>query len=152
MGGWVRYLKLKAVAKTGFSSGVIIFGMVAALCAVVAVFFLIFAAFIWLAQRYSPLTAALVLCGFFLLLAIIGGIGAVLVQRRNVTRAERELAARSQTPWLDPKMMGIGMQLGGAIGWRKVLPLAAIGFLAAGLAREWFSADKPPPDDKSGED
>jgi hypothetical protein len=143
MGGWVRHLKLKALAKTGFSSGVVIFGLVAALCATVAVFFLIFAAFIWLAQNYSPLTAALVLCGFFLVLTIIGGIGAVLVQRRNVTRAQVELAARGQTPWLDPKMMAVGMQLGRTIGWRKVLPLAAIGFLAAGLAREWFSPGKP---------
>jgi hypothetical protein len=152
MGGWARYLQLKAVAKTGFSSGVLIFGIAAVLGAAATVVFLVFAAFIWLAERYSPLTAALVLCGFFLLLTIIGGIGAVMVQRQNIARAELELAARSHAPWLDPKMMGIGLQLGRAMGWRKVLPLAAIGFLAAGLAREWFSHDKPPKDDDAGED
>jgi fatty acid desaturase len=151
MGGWVRYLQLKTQAKIGLSSGVLIFAVLAVLCAAVTCGFLIFAAFIWLAQRYSPLTAALVLCGFFLLLTIIAGIGCLMAHRSTIESAETQLAARNNAPWLDPKMMGIGLQIGSAIGWRRLMPLAAVAVIAAGLAREWFAHDKPP-QEEAGED
>jgi hypothetical protein len=53
------------------------------------------------------------------------------------------LAARSQTPWLDPKYLGVGMQIGRAIGWRRLVPLAAVGILAAGIAKEWIGRNRP---------
>ena len=48
-------------AKTGLSQAVVVFAIVAVIAAVAASAFFVFAAFIWLAERYSPLTAALVL-------------------------------------------------------------------------------------------
>jgi hypothetical protein len=76
-----------------------------------------------------------------------------LVSHRNtIARAERELAARNNSPWFDPKMMGIGLQIGHAIGWRKLVPLAAVGVIAAGLAREWFAHDRPRQDDNAESD
>jgi hypothetical protein len=136
--GWVRYLQLTARARTGLSSGVVIFGVVAALALVVAVVFALFALFIWLAERYSPLTAALVLAGFFLLLAILAGIGSLLAQRRTVAEARLALQARSNSPWLDPKLLPIGLQVARSIGLRRIVPLVAVGVLAAALAKEWF--------------
>ncbi len=151
MGGLVRYLQLKAQAKSGLSAGVVIFAVVAVLCAATTFIFLVFAAFIWLAQRYSPLTAALVLCGFFLLLTILAGIGSLMSRRSTIASAETKLAARASSPLFDPKMLGIGLQIGRAVGWRRLVPLIAVGIIAAGLAREWFTHDKPSEDD-SGED
>ena len=138
--GWVRYLRLTARAKTGLSSGVVIFGVVATLALVVAVVFALFALFIWLAERYSPLTAALVLAGFFFLLAILAGIGALLAQRRTVAEARLALQARSNSSWLDPKLLPVGLQIARSIGLRRIVPLVAVGVLAAALAKEWFGS------------
>ena len=146
--GWVRYLQLTARAKTGLSSGVVIFGVVATVALMVAVVFGLFALFIWLAERYSPLTAALVLAGFFLLLAILAGIGSLLAQRRTVAEAKLALQARSNSsPWLDPKLLPIVLQVGRSIGLRRIVPLVAVGLLAAALAKEWFGGRQ---DDAAG--
>jgi hypothetical protein len=146
MGGLVRYLQLKAQAKTGLSAGVVIFALIAAACAAMTFGFLVFAAFIWLAERYSPLTAALVLCGFFLLLTILAGIGSLMSRRSIITDAETKLAARASSPLFDPKMLGIGLQIGRAVGWRRLVPLIGVAIIAGGLAREWLAHDKPAPD------
>ena len=49
MSGWLHYLELQAKSRTGLSSGVVIWALVAVLAAAVTFGFLIFAAFIWLA-------------------------------------------------------------------------------------------------------
>ena len=151
MNGWLRYLELTAKSKTGLSSSVVVWAFVAIFGATVTFGFLLFAAFIWLAERYNPLTAALVLGGFFLLVTIIALISCLLTQRRTVARANVALAARRSTPWMDPKYLGIGMQIGRAVGWRKLLPLAAVAIIAAGLAKEWFGHRAPDNADEEDE-
>jgi hypothetical protein len=136
--GWVRYLKLTAKAKTGLSTGVVVFAIVAAIAIIIAVSFAIFSLFIWLAERYSPLTAALVLTGLFLLLAILAGIGSLIAHKRTIAQANLALQARSNSPWLDPKFLPVGLAVFRAIGLRRIAPLVAVGFLAAALAKEWF--------------
>ncbi len=143
MSGWVRYLRLTAEAKTGFSGQVLIWSVVAGLCAAFTFFFVVLAAFIWLAQRYSALTAALILAGFFLLVAIGAALACVMTRRRTIQRAQLALAARSNAPWMDPRILGIGLQIGRTIGWKRIVPLAAVGVLAVGFAKEWFGRDKP---------
>jgi hypothetical protein len=143
MGGLVRYLRLKAQSQVGLSAGVLIFAVLALLCAATTFILLVFAAFIWLAQSYTPLTAALVLCGFFLLLAILAGIGSLMSRRGTIADAESKLAARANSPLFDPKMLGIGLQIGRAVGWRRLVPLVAVGIIAAGLGREWFARETP---------
>jgi hypothetical protein len=49
---------------------------------------------------------------------------------------------RSNSPWLDPKYLAVGMQAVRAIGWRRVVPLVAVGVLVAGLAKEWGGRDQ----------
>lgn len=134
----VQNIRLRAEARTGLSTAVAVFAVIAAIAAALAFAFLVFAAFIWLAERYSPLTAALVLTAAFMLIAIVCAIVAIVSQRRNSERARRELALRSQSPLFDPTTIGIALQIGRSIGLRRIVPLAAAGVLAATLAKEWF--------------
>ena len=136
--GLVQNLRLRAEAKTGLSTAVVVSALVAAVAAVAAFVFFVFAAFIVLAERYSPLTAALIVAVAFVLIAILCGLGAVMAQRRNSDRAKRALALRSQSPLFDPATLGIALQIGRSIGLRRIAPLAAAGVLAATLAKEWF--------------
>jgi hypothetical protein len=137
MSGLLRYVTLTAKAKTGLGSAVAGWAVAVVLCAGAMLLFLLVAAFIWLAERYSPLSAAMILAGVLLLMAILAGIFCVGAQRRNVEAAKRAIAAQSATRLLDPKFLGVGLQIARAIGWQKVVSLAAVGILAAGLAWEW---------------
>lgn len=65
MGGWRRYLELQAQAKTGLSSGLFVWALLAVVFGVLTAGFVLLFAFIWLAERYSPLTAAIALAGLF---------------------------------------------------------------------------------------
>jgi hypothetical protein len=143
MSGWLGHLQLTVKSKIGLSPDVLIWGLVAILGAAVTLGFFIFAAFIALAERYGPLMAALVLGGLFLLITIVAVICCLSSQRRTIADAKLALAARSHAPWLDPKLLGAGLQIGRAVGWRRLVPLAAVGVLAAGLAKEWFGRNRP---------
>ena len=149
--GVVQNLRLRAEARTGLSTAVVVFALIAAIAAVAAFVFLVFAVFIWLAEVYSPLTAALIVAVAFVLIAILCAVGAVMAQRHTSERAKRALALRSQALWLDPATLGIVLQLGRSIGLRRIAPLAAAGFLAAALAKEWFR-DRPDNVAEAGEE
>src|SRR5215470_6750010 len=139
MSGWLKHFTLSAQARTGFSSQFAVSVVIALVATAIAVVFLLVAAFVWLADRYDPLIAGLILGGAFILLALIALAVALFTRRRNIERAERELAARRAAGGglLDPKLLTVAMQIGQAIGWRRVASLVAAGVLAAGLAREW---------------
>lgn len=141
MSGWLRYLALNAQARTGFGPQIVVWSLIAVVASTAAMVFLCIAAFIWLADRYDAVTGGLVLGGCFVLLALIALTVSVVARRRNAERARLELAARSNANWLDPRLMAIGVQVGQTIGWRKLVSLAAVGLLAAVLAREWFGKD-----------
>jgi hypothetical protein len=152
MSGWLRYFVLRAQASTGFSSPILVWAVIAAVAAVVAAVFLLVAAFVWLSDVYDGLVAGLLLGGLFALIALIALVTAVLIRRRNMERARLELASRSSTSWLDPKLMAVGVQVGQAIGWRRIAALVAVAVLAAGLAQEWSGRNKSSDDDKDKED
>jgi hypothetical protein len=147
MSGFVRYLELQARYKTGLSGPVAGFAIAAAICGAVTFGLVVFAAFIWLADRYSPLTAALVLAAFFLLLTIVALIVCQIMHSRTVEEARVELAARAQQPWLDPRYFGVALEVGRSIGMRRLLPLVGVGLVAAGLAKEWGSRSNGKGDD-----
>jgi hypothetical protein len=142
MKSWLRYLKLQAESKTGLSTGLFVWGAIAVLCAAVTFGFIVFAAFIWLAERYGPLPAALAVGGFFLLGTIIALVSCLLLRRKTAERAKLELAARRPSPWLDPRLLGVGVQVSRSIGARKLVPLLAIGFFAAALGMQALGRDK----------
>ena len=133
MRGWLRYFALKAQVRTGLSGAVLICAIVAAVAAVGAAIFLLVALFVWLADIYDALIAGVVLgCAF----ALIALIAALIIRRRNMERARVELAARGGS-WLDPKLLTVAMQIGQAIGWRRLASLVALAVLAAGVSKEW---------------
>jgi len=142
MGGWRRYLELQARAKTGLSSGLFICALLAVVFGMLTAGFVLLIGFIWLAERYDPLTAATALAGLFLLATIIAAICCMWSRRRTMERAELALAARRNATWLDPKVLGSAIQVSRAVGWRKLVPLLAVGMLAAGVGMEWFGRDR----------
>jgi hypothetical protein len=141
MGGWLRQIALNAQVRAGLGADTVIWAAVAGVASTVALIFLLIAAFIGLSDRYDMVIAGLVLGIFFLAVALIAIYACVVVRRRNIERARLELEVRknANASLLDPKLMAVGYQVGQAIGWRKVASLAAVGLLAAGLAKEWLS-------------
>ena len=53
MGGWLRYLTLKAQVSTGLNSQILIWAVIAVIAAVVTFVFLLVAAFLWLSDLYD---------------------------------------------------------------------------------------------------
>ena len=140
MRGWLRYFALNAQVRTGVSGWVLAWALIAAAAAAAAAVFLLVAAFVWLADVYDSLTAGVVLgCAF----ALIALLACLMSRRRNMQRARLELAARSSTSWLDPKLVAVGVQIGQAIGWRRLASLAALAVLAGAAAKEWSARAKP---------
>jgi len=142
MGGWRRYLELEARAKTGLTSGLFVWALLAVVFGIVTAGFVLLIAFIWLAERYDPLTAAMALAGLFLLATIIAAVCCLWSRRRTIEQAELALAARKNVTWLDPKLLGSAIQVSRTVGWRKLVPLLAVGMLAAGVGMEWFARDR----------
>jgi len=152
MRGWLRYFALNAQVRTGVSAGVLVLAIIAAAAAAAAVVFLLVAAFVWLADVYDSLIAGVVLGCAFALIALIALIACLMTRRRNMERARLELAARSSTTsWLDPKLVAVGVQIGQAIGWRRLAALGALAVLAGAAAKEWSGRDKPSADDDEAE-
>ena len=109
MGGWRRYLELEARAKTGLTSGLFVWALLAVVFGIVTAGFVLLIAFIWLAERYDPLTAAMALAG--LLATIIAAVCCLWSRRRTIEQAELALAARRNVTWLDPKVLGSAIQV-----------------------------------------
>ena len=141
MGGWLRQLALNAQVRAGLSAAIVVWAVIAALALALALIFLLLAAFIWLADRYDSVLAGLVLGLFFVLLALIAGLACIMLRRGNIERARVELELRQRESagvnLFDPKLLAMGYQVGQAIGWRRLASLAAVGLLAAAIAKEW---------------
>jgi hypothetical protein len=140
MGDWLRHIALNAKAKTGFGPSLVVWFSVALVALGLGLVFLCVAAFVWLADRTGAVTAGLILAGVFLLIAIVAAFAGWIARLRNIERARRELAARSHAGWFDPKYLAVGIEIGRTLGWRRIMTLAAVGVLAAGLGKEWFAA------------
>jgi hypothetical protein len=151
MSGWLRYLVLRAQASTGFSTPIAVWAIVGVVAAVIAVIYLLVAAYVWLAHRYDGVVAGLVLGGVFALLAAISLLICVFIRRSNIEQARLALASRSTASWIDPKFMAMGMRVGAAIGWRRIATLVAVAVLAAGVAQEWSGRQKPADDEREAD-
>ena len=143
MGGWRKYLELQLQAKSGLNSALVVGALIGLLSAAVTFVFLLVAAFVWLARRFDPLVAGLVLGGIFLLITIFAVGYALWSQRRTAQRARLALASRRSASWLDPKLLAGALEVSRAIGLRKMIPLLAIGVLAAGAAMQLGGRERP---------
>lgn len=142
---WLRDIALSVQARSGVTSGLIIWVFVAAFALSTAFVFLCVAAYVWLAQQFGGIYAGLIVAGFFILVALIALIVAAATRRRARERAILQRAARAHasSSWLlDPKILATAMQAGRAVGWQRIVPLALLGFLAA----QWAFSRQQNPD------
>jgi hypothetical protein len=142
MDSWRKYLQLRVRAKTGLSTGVLIWAVIALLGGILTFVFVLVTAFVWLAERYEPLLAALILGGLFLLLTLVALLACVWSHKRVIARAELQLAMRRSTPWLEPRVVAGALQASRAVGGPKLLALAAVGFLAVGIGMQWLRHER----------
>ena len=151
MRGWLRYFALNAQVRTGLSAAVLTWAIIAAAAAAGAVVFLFLALFVWLAQLYGALIAAVVLGCAFALIALIALAVGLIARRRNMEHARVELAARSSN-WFDPRLLTVGVQIAQQIGWRRLVSLLGVALLAGGLAREWSARSAANENDEDEDD
>jgi hypothetical protein len=142
MSNWFRHIALMAQARTGASGSYFVLILLAVLALAAALVSFWLAAFMWLANRYGGVQAGLILGGVCVLIALIAALVAWMVRARNVKHARRELEERRRASLVDPGLIPIALQIGQALGWRRLAALAGVGLFAAGLAREWFGERK----------
>jgi len=136
MPGIKDYLELKIQSKTGINSAVIGGALVTILaCSIAMVFALVFL-FVWLADRYSPMAAALLLTGAAIGLAIVSAVLTLSAHKRVVAAAEQGLLKNSALSIVQPAYLKTAI-LGNAVGWKKLIPIVGVGLIAAGVAKEW---------------
>jgi type VI protein secretion system component VasK len=152
MSGWVRYLALTAKSKTGFGPGILIGIILAAALSVAALVFFCVAMFVLLEDHFGPLQGALIMSGVFFLLAVIAAITTIIARRRAMEHARQALAARGTSALFDTSMLPLGLQIGRMIGWRRLLPIAAVALIAAMLAKEWAGRGKTEDDGKTADE
>jgi hypothetical protein len=115
----------------------------AVVAAFITLLFLCAAAFVLVLQNYGLIPACLAGAAFFFLITLISVVTYGI--RRNALRKRAEAAAKSSHSILaDPMMVAAGLQIARAIGFKRLIPLLAIGGLALGLM-----ASRPSPDDAS---
>jgi hypothetical protein len=141
---WMRDIALAVQARTGANGALLFWVAIIMVASATAFAFLCVAAYTWLALQFGPVFAGLIMAGVFVIIALIGAIVFAVSRRRAKERAILERAARAHgtSSWLlDPKILGVAMQAGRALGWERIIPVALLGLLAAQWARERKSDD-----------
>jgi hypothetical protein len=147
MSNWLRHITLMAQARTGAGVDVAVWLTIAVVSLLAGLLFFAVAAFIWLARRFDGVIAGLILGGAFMLIAIVALIAARLRRSHIIEGAQRELAPRPRANRLDPGFAPILVEIGRAVGWRKLAALGAVALLALGAVREWTGGRADKPDD-----
>lgn len=139
---FMRQFALRTQAALGLDGSVLALSLIGAVAGLAALAFATVAAFIWLAADTDTATAGLVLAGVYLSVSVISLAVCIAHHRRLTKRAQAALAADDDSGGLpfrvDPQLLLIALELGRSVGVRRLLPIAAIGFLAALGSREWF--------------
>jgi hypothetical protein len=143
MGGVARFLRLQAQVRTGFGSGVLVWAVLGIVFGVLAFVFVLVSAFVWLAERFGPLVAALAMAAFFLLVTIIALMACLLARNATRRQAALELAERKRALALDPRLVGVALQVGRSMPWRWAAPAMAVIALAAGIGIQVFGRREP---------
>src|SRR6516225_8709651 len=122
-----REVTLAVQARSGLSTAAIVSMAIVAAALLIAFAFLCVSAFAWLSVHFGTIFAGLIMAA----------------GRRARERAILARAARAHSPpWLlDPKILGVAVEAGRAIGWQRIVPVALLGFMAA----QWARAGEPFP-------
>ncbi|HUD87629.1 MAG TPA: hypothetical protein VMR17_14325 [Xanthobacteraceae bacterium] len=136
---WMHDIALAVQARSGATTGLFIGIAIIALATLTAFAFLCVAGYDWLSLQMGSVLAALTMAGVFVLIALIALAVCALARRRARERAILERAARARTPsWLlDPKILNTAVQVGRALGWQRLVPVALLGVMAAQWARDY---------------
>jgi len=137
-----REVTLAVQARSGLSTAAIVSMAIVAAALLIAFAFLCVSAFAWLSIHFGTIFAGLIMAAVFAVIALIAAVIGMAARRRARERAILARAARAHSPpWLlDPKILGVAVEAGRAIGWQRIVPVALLGFMAAQWARE--SRDK----------
>jgi len=138
---FMRQFGLRTQAALGLDGSVLALSLIGAVAGLAALAFATVAAFIWLAAHTDTATAGLVLAAAYLSVSVTSLTVCMAHHRRLTKRAQAALAANDDggLPFrIDPQLLLIALELGRSVGVRRLLPIAAIGFLAALGSREWF--------------
>lgn len=107
--------------------------------------FLCAAAFMFVLDRYGPIEACLAGAAVFFVVTAIAA-GSYMVRKHQVkVRAEQAARNAARSLLADPAMLAIGIQLARAIGFKRLVPILAIGGVALGLlaARGHAASEEP---------
>lgn len=148
--GIVHDVMLAVRENLGSSVHVVIWTIIVLATGAGAAIWLSIAAFVWLSQRYDTITVAAALGGVFFVISIAALFASIIVHRRSMAKVEareKANAAAEQIPsWLlDPRMAAVGLEFGRVIGFKRLIPLAAIGILIALGSRDWSSSQVSEP-------
>jgi hypothetical protein len=95
--------------------------------------FLCAAAFMFVLQKYGPIEACLAGAAVFFVVTAIAA-GSYMVRKRQIRiRAEKMARAAANSPMFDPAMVAVGIQVARAVGFKRLVPILAIGGVALGL-------------------
>jgi hypothetical protein len=90
---------------------------------------------------YACLSGAVI---FFVVTAIAAG--SYMVRKRQIQiRVEKAAKAAANSPLFDPALVAVGIQVARAVGFKRLVPILAIGGVALGLlaARGHAQAEEP---------
>lgn len=141
---WLHDIALAVQARSGLNASLLVWVALMGVASLTAFTFLCVAAYAWLVLQFGTIYAGLIMAGVFIVIAIVAALVFAISRRRARERAILERAARAHgaSSWLlDPKILGVAMQAGRALGWERIIPVALLGLLAAQWAREKKSGD-----------
>lgn len=108
--------------------------------------FLCAAAFVAVLDRYGPVQACLAGAAVFFIVSLIAA-GTYMVRKRQIEKQAKERAKSAAKAMLaDPMVMAAGLQAVRAIGFKRLIPILAVGGLALGLlaGRQSAAGDQTP--------
>jgi fatty acid desaturase len=104
-------------------------GLVACAAVVIALGFFCAAAFMWLADHYGALTAALVMGAAFTVVALIAVIVILIVQHRKPPPPP----ARKPAWWADPALLATVLDVSRTLGRRRLATAALVSAFVFGM-------------------
>lgn len=117
-----------------------------AVCLFITTAFLCAAAFVFVLERYGLLQACLAGAAVFFVPAMLAAICYALKKREIRRRPVQAAKSSMQTALSDPMVLAVGLQLIRSIGFKKLIPLLAIGGVALGLLSQHNKSDEPKAD------
>ena len=144
----MREIVLSIQSKSGLTPAVVIWLVIAGFALLTAFAFLCVAFYVWLETLFAGVFAGLIVAGVFVLIAAFAALFSGLARRRARQRAILARAAHAHSgSWLlDPKILATAVEIGRSLGWRRIVPVALLGFLAAQWAREYRERGRADPE------